>query len=108
MNDSVGKSGIELALEDELRGKDGTKTINVTNGSVVSADITEEPKGGNTIKLTIDSDYQRDVQEILENFTAYLRSSDGQYRDVYCGAIVVLDVKEIQDIHNSSSHLKMN
>lgn len=94
MNDSVGKSGIELALEDELRGKDGTKTINVTNGSVVSADITEEPKGGNTIKLTIDSDYQRDVQEILENFTAYLRSSDGQYRDVYCGAIVVLDVKD--------------
>ncbi|MGN1481989.1 peptidoglycan D,D-transpeptidase FtsI family protein [Porcipelethomonas sp.] len=94
MNDTVGKSGIELALEDKLKGKDGTKTINVTNGSVVSADVTEEAKGGNTVKLTVDSDYQRDVQEILENFTKYLRESSNDYKDVYCGAIVVLDVKD--------------
>lgn len=94
MNDSVGKDGIEKAMEDYLRGKDGTKTITVTNGSVVSADVTEEPKGGNTVKLTVNSDYQRDVQEILQNFMAYLRSSGGEYSDVYCGAVVVLDVKD--------------
>lgn len=94
MNDSVGKDGIEKAMEDTLKGKDGTKTITVTNGSVVSSNITEEPKGGNTVKLTINSDYQRDVQEILENFTAYLRSSSNEYKDVKCGSIVVLDVKD--------------
>lgn len=93
MNDSVGKSGIEKALEDELRGKDGEKTITVTDGQVISADVTDEPKGGHTVKLTIKSDYQKDVQQILENFTAYLRTMP-EYSDVRCGSIVVLDVED--------------
>lgn len=94
MNDVVGKSGIELAMEDTLRGEDGTKTITLTDGEVVSADVTKEPKGGNSVKLTINSEYQRDVQEILENFTAYLRNMGGDYSDVSCGAVVVLDVED--------------
>ena len=93
MNDSVGKSGIEKALENELRGKDGEKTITVTDGQVVSADVTNEPQGGHTVKLTLKSDYQKDVQQILENFTAYLRTM-GEYSDVKCGAVVVLDVED--------------
>lgn len=93
MNDSVGKGGIEEALEDELRGKDGEKTITVTDGQVVSADVTKEPQGGHTVKLTLKSDYQKDVQQILENFTAYLRTM-GEYSDVKCGAVVVLDVED--------------
>ncbi|MBQ3566522.1 MAG: hypothetical protein IJA12_05020 [Oscillospiraceae bacterium] len=92
MNDSVGKSGIEAALEDELRGEDGEKTITVTDGQVVSADVTDEPRGGNTVQLTIKSDYQKDVQAILENFTAYLRTMP-EYYNVNCGAVVVLDVE---------------
>lgn len=93
MNDSVGKDGIERAMEQYLRGEDGEKTINVTDGQVVSADVTKEPKGGKSIKLTINGDYQRDVQSILENFTAYLRTM-GEYSKVNCGAVVVLDVKD--------------
>ncbi len=93
MNDSVGKGGIESAMEDQLRGEDGEKTINVTDGQVVSADVTREPKGGHSVKLTINGDYQRDVQTILENFTAYLRTM-GEYSKVKCGAVVVLDVKD--------------
>ena len=34
LDDTVGKSGIEQAMESELRGKDGTKTISVQNGTV--------------------------------------------------------------------------
>ncbi len=93
MNDSVGKSGIEAAMEDELRGKDGEKSITVTNGQVTSADVTEEPVGGKTVRLTVNSEYQRDVQDILENFTSYLRSKGG-YPKARCGAVVVLDVKD--------------
>ena len=93
MNDSVGKGGIESAMESELRGKNGEKTITVTDGQVVSADVTKEPTGGNTVKLTFKSDYQKDVQQILENFTAYLRTM-GEYSDVSCGAVVVLDVED--------------
>lgn len=93
MNDSVGKDGIEKALESELRGKDGEKTITVTDGQVVSADVTNEPQGGHTVKLTVKSDYQKDVQQILENFTAYLRTMP-EYSNVKCGAVVVLDVED--------------
>lgn len=92
MNDTVGKSGIEKALEDELRGEDGTRTITLTNGEVTSAEVTEEAKGGHTVKLTVDSDFQRDLQEILVNFMADLRSQP-EYSGVECGSLVVLDVK---------------
>ncbi len=92
MNDTVGKSGIEKALEDELRGEDGTRTITLTNGEVTSAEVTEEAKGGHTVKLTVDSDFQRDLQEILVNFMSDLRNQ-AAYSGVECGSIVVLDVK---------------
>lgn len=93
MNDQVGKGGIEGALESELRGKDGTKTITITNGNVSSADVTQEPVGGHSVQLTVDSDFQRDIQSILENFISYLSSSAYEYKDVSCGSLVVLDVK---------------
>ncbi len=93
MNDSVGKSGIESAMESELRGKDGEKTITVTDGQVISADVTKEPQGGHAVQLTLKSNYQKDVQQILENFTAYLRTM-AEYSDVNCGAVVVLDVED--------------
>ncbi len=92
MNDSVGKSGIEKALESELKGDDGTKTITLTNGEVTSAEVTKEARGGHTVKLTVDSDYQRDLQEILVNFMSDLRTQP-DYRNVKCGSIVVLDVE---------------
>lgn len=92
MNDTVGKSGIEKALEDELRGEDGTRTITLTNGEVTSAEVTEKAKGGHTVKLTVDSDFQRDLQEILVNFMSDLRNQ-AAYSGVECGSIVVLDVK---------------
>lgn len=92
MNDTVGKHGIEKALEDELRGKDGTRTITLLNGEVVSAETTQEPKGGHTVKLTVNSNFQRDLQSILVNFMSDLRTQPA-YSGVNCGSIVVLDVK---------------
>lgn len=94
MNDQVGKNGIEQALESELRGKDGTKTITITNGAVTSADITKEPKGGHTVKLTVNSEFQQDLQSLLEGFITYLNGSSAEYKDVSCGSLVVLDVKD--------------
>lgn len=45
LDDSVGKSGIERAMESTLRGTDGIKKITVENGVVVSSDM-ETPGGG--------------------------------------------------------------
>ena len=93
MNDTVGKSGLEKGMEDYLRGTSGIKQISMQNGTAVSDEIAEAAVPGNTVKLTIDSSYQREVQKILEDFLEYLRNrSDGKYTQVNSGAIAVLDV----------------
>ena len=96
LNDVIGKSGIEKAMEAELRGDKGTRTLELLNGAVVSDTVTEEAVPGNTIQLTLDIDYQRDVQEILENHILWLNnqtSSKAKGTEANAGAIVVLDAK---------------
>lgn len=94
MNDFVGKSGIEKGMESVLRGKNGTLEIKVQNSSVVSSEITEPAVPGNTVRLTVDSKFQRDVQKILENFMKYLNEEDDECENITSGAIVVLDAKD--------------
>ncbi len=96
LNDVIGKSGIEKAMESELRGTKGTRTLELVNGVVTSDIVTEEASPGHTVKLTFDVDYQRDVQEILENHITWLNnqtSKEAKGMDADAGAIVVLDVK---------------
>ncbi|MGN0674301.1 MAG: penicillin-binding transpeptidase domain-containing protein, partial [Oscillospiraceae bacterium] len=96
LNDVIGKAGIEKAMEDELRGEKGTRTLELLNGVVVSDMVTEEAVPGNTIQLTIDAEYQRDVQEILENHILWLNnqtSDKAKGTEADAGAIVVLNAK---------------
>jgi penicillin-binding protein 2 len=96
LNDIVGKSGIEKAMENYLRGKNGTKKITFQNSEVLETEITEPAVPGNTIKLTVDSEFQRKIQGVLENFIVYLKENPGdkpQLKNVTSGAIVVTDVK---------------
>lgn len=96
LNDVIGKAGIEKAMEAELRGEKGTRTLELLNGAVVSDTVTKEAVPGNTIQLTLDIDYQRDVQEILENHILWLNnqtSTKAKGKDANAGAIVVLDAK---------------
>lgn len=96
LNDVIGKGGIEKAMESELRGTAGTRTIEMLNGVVVSDKITEEAVPGNTVKLTYDMDYQKKVQQILENHITWLQnqtSSKAKGTEANAGAVVVTDVK---------------
>ena len=96
LNDVIGKSGIEKAMESKLRGTKGTRTLELLNGAVVSDMVTEEAVPGNTIKLTLDMNYQRKVQEILENHILWLNNQTSYNKkgeNANAGAIVVLDVK---------------
>lgn len=99
LDDTVGKSGIERALESTLRGTDGIKEITVENGQVVSSEITTPVEAGNTVQLTIHSDFQRELQSILDGFIENfdtLRNANTEelgLGEVECGAIVVLDAK---------------
>jgi penicillin-binding protein 2 len=102
LNDVIGLSGVEQALEDELRGTRGVRTITCdSDGVELSDEVTTEPQAGNSVMLTIDSNFQRMVQEIVQYHMDFLHSPyyttahDAQHRgtECYAGAAVVLDVK---------------
>ena len=98
INDTVGKAGIERSMEYYLRGKRGEKRITVTSDGDISEDITKEAVPGNTVMLTIDSQFQEKLQNILGDFIhsladGTLTKKDYDFTDCSAGAIVVMDVK---------------
>ena len=97
MNDVVGKSGIEEAMETELRGQNGQEEITVVDGSVVDSRTIVETESGHTVKLTVDGNYQLKLQSILDNFLENFSSintvSTIDSSKVKCGAITVIDCK---------------
>ena len=65
--DIVGKSGIEKAFDDILRGTNGETTFYVDNvGNVTETLSTTEPTAGNDLWLTIDSSLQNFVYQLVE------------------------------------------
>lgn len=100
MDDTVGKSGIEQACEEYLRGHQGIKTVSVRNGEVLSAEITTPVESGNTVMLTVDSTFQRDLQKILEDFIKNFddirdeKTEKLKLGEITNGALVVLDAKD--------------
>lgn len=94
MNDYVGKSGIEKGMESVLRGKNGIREITLHNSSVISSEIKEPAVPGNTVHLTVDSAFQRDIQKLLEDFMKYLNEEEEECENITSGAIVVLDAKD--------------
>lgn len=96
LNDTLGKGGIERAMEDVLRGEKGVRRLELSDGTVIGDTTAKEAVPGNTIKLTVDSDYQRRTQLILENHITWLRNQTSQKAkgtEADAGAIVVLDAR---------------
>ncbi|MDR0821581.1 MAG: hypothetical protein LBN40_03845 [Oscillospiraceae bacterium] len=101
-NDTLGKSGVESAMEGILRGTNGTRQIiKNKSGSVISDEMTTEVKPGNSVRLTIDSEFQDRLQQILADEIHFLHNSDKvmpvkNYQrglNTEGGAVVVLEVK---------------
>lgn len=77
--DIVGKSGIEKAFDDILRGTNGETTFYVDNvGNVTETLSTTEPTAGNDLWLTIDSDMQNYVYQLIEEKLAGIILSELQ------------------------------
>ena len=89
LTDHVGKFGIEGALEEDLRGEKGIKTISIDNDGNISSQYTVIPKQGKTVTLTIDSGLQRVAQNSLESRILELTSESGLPP---AGAVAVIDV----------------
>lgn len=69
MNDRVGISYLEKQYESVLQGKHQSKTITVNkNGKVIDEQITSKGSRGDNLKLTIDSDFQEEVESILRRY----------------------------------------
>ncbi len=66
LDDQVGKDGVELAFEQYLRGRDGTRLITTNQeGKITSEIYSIQPEPGGTVALTLDIDFQAQVEEIL-------------------------------------------
>lgn len=95
-NDYVGKDGIELKYEDELRGTDGTKKIYFNSDGDVIDTVEEKPaEPGNTIMLTIDQDMQRTAIEALIAKIKLLNETapSGQGKEANAGSVAAINVK---------------
>lgn len=66
-NDMVGRAGIEQEMERYLQGKKGYRQVYVDNvGKIVDIASQTEPVAGNDLYLTIDSELQSAIYDILE------------------------------------------
>ena len=94
MNDIIGISGLESAYEDELRGKDGVETITRnSDGVIVNTALTTVPEPGHTVQLTIDSEFQKAVDQALAKNVEWIKNTYADSKQANAGAVVVIDAK---------------
>ena len=92
MNDVIGISGLESAYEEQLRGQDGVETITRdSDGVIIDTSITTEPQPGKTVMLTVNSEFQKAVDEALARNVQQIAATYNV--DASAGAVVVIDVK---------------
>lgn len=90
--DLIGVSGIEAALEDQLKGSKGGKTIKVNSQGRTTEELFElESYAGNNVYLTIDKNVQYAAQEALKDTIERIRTQDGQ-ASATRGAVVAIEV----------------
>ncbi len=99
LNDTIGKDGMEQALESLLRGTDGLRAVEVerSTGAVVAEYMVEDTQPGKNCYLTIDLPLQERVEQALADTLAAIKvkgenSRDGAGADVEGGAAIVMDV----------------
>lgn len=90
MDDTIGKFGIESAMEDYLRGTNGILTTTTDSDGNKTSEITTAPKEGNSVILTIDSVFQKQVQDSLATFIQNYRDKESIPA---VGSAVVINVK---------------
>lgn len=94
-NDIIGKTGIEYVFEDYLRGKKGTKQIDMAVDGTITAEVVEdEAVAGANVILTIDSKLQKIAEEALKtNIEKIKNGGFGKTYDANGGSCVVMNVK---------------
>ncbi len=87
LDDSVGKIGLELSYEAQLRGVDGERKVEVNNRGRETAVVSDTaPVAGNNLHLTIDQDLQ---QQLYDKLGALVEE-----RDLPGAAAVAMDPRD--------------
>lgn len=87
----VGKFGLERFYDNFLRGKDGSFREEVdVSGRVVQKLDNIAPKPGQGLVLALDAKLQRQVEKIVDEHLAFLRSS-GFAPNAYAAAVIAID-----------------
>lgn len=107
LGDDVGKQGIELVLEQKLRGSKGLEEFEVdASGRILSSRVLSQPAKGDDVNLSISLPLQEAATKILENKAAALVVMDAK-----TGQIVVqvsLPTYDPNDFVVGISHSKWN
>lgn len=105
-NDSIGKFGLELAYEDQLKGVGGERIVQKnSDGNVTKVVESVNAKPGNTLYLTIDSKLQQVANDALKTQVNAARAyggNGGDGSDCHTGAVVMLDVNDFSVLAASS------
>lgn len=106
LNDSIGKFGLELAYEDQLKGKGGERIVQKnSDGNVTNAVESVNAKPGHTLYLTLDSKLQQVANDALKREVTAARAAGGNGgdgADCFTGAVVMLKVKDFSVLAASS------
>lgn len=91
--DYLGRSGVELAYDDILKGENGTKIVEVDALSdVISEYAINAPSEGGAITLSIDAELSEAMYNIIATSSAQagFRSGAGAIMDVHTGEVIAL------------------
>lgn len=107
-DDDIGKDGVELKYEAELRGTPGVDKVSVDNtGRVTNVRTVRDPVPGHDVQLSIDLDAQVIAQDSLQQgIDGAGRTVDpatGRYNTPVGGAVVVLDARTGQLVAMTSA-----
>ena len=93
-NDIIGKTGIENIFEEYLKGKNGTRQIDMdVDGATTAEYISDEAISGSDVMLTIDANLQKVTEDALRANIEKIRNGGfGQKSNAKGGACVVMNV----------------
>lgn len=94
-NDIIGKTGIESIFEEYLKGKNGTKQIDMAvDGTTTAEYIAKEAVAGSDVVLTLDAKLQKVTEDALaKNIKKIASGGFGKVYHTNSGSCVVMNVK---------------
>ena len=112
--DTVGKAGLEKAMDSQLQGKKGSEKLYVNNvGKVIKTVKGTNPKAGNDLYLTIDGNLQKAAYNILEQELAGVllakiqNSLDFDRNKVEDGSDVIIPIGDVYNAMINNDVLDM-